>query len=236
MCERVDALIGRILGCLRETGLAEKTLVIYCTDHGEMAGDHDCWWKSNYYEGSVGVPLIARLPGIVPAGSTSDAVCNLMDLGPTLAELVGGEMTDVDGASLWSTMQGRPPRNWSNETFSEFCDRVGSLFLPSRMIRSGKWKLWVYPDQEELPPALFNMEEDPFEQNDLGQAPRFKEVRRRLLEKVSSNWDPQQVQEGGRRAVSDWETLTRWAQRTLPANPDALEIPPPSLEEDVELL
>ncbi|MGW8178605.1 MAG: sulfatase-like hydrolase/transferase, partial [bacterium] len=83
MCEHVDMLIGRILDCLDETGLAGNTLVIYCSDHGEMAGDHNCWWKSNYYEGSAGIPMMARLPGIVPAGAVCDAVCNLMDLGPT---------------------------------------------------------------------------------------------------------------------------------------------------------
>jgi len=236
MCEHVDMLIGRILDCLDETGLAENTLVIYSTDHGEMAGDHSCWWKSNYYEGSVGVPLIARFPGTVPAGSVSDVVCNLMDLGPTMSEIAGGQMTDVDGQSLWPTLQGNHPKDWLNRTFSEFCDRVGSLYLPSRMIRSGKWKLWFYPDQEKLPPALFNLEEDPFEEKDLGQAAGFEDIRESLLAKACKNWDSQLVHEEGRRAVTDWETLSRWAEKTLPANPDALEIPPPSLEQDVELL
>jgi choline-sulfatase len=236
MCEHVDMLIGRILDCLDETGLAENTLVVYCTDHGEMAGDHNCWWKSNYYEGSVGVPLIARFPGTVPAASVSDAVCNLMDLGPTMSDFAGGQMTDVDGQSLWPTLQGNHPKNWLNETFSEFCDRVGDLYLPSRMIRSGRWKLWVYEDEEKLPPALFNLEEDPFEEHDLGQTAEFADIRESLLAKVRENWDSRLVQEEGRRAVKDWETLSRWAKKTLPANPDALEIPPPSLEKDVELL
>lgn len=56
-----------------------------------MAGEHGCWWKSNYYEGSVGVPLIASLPGTVPGGAESDAICNLMDLGPALADMAGAD-------------------------------------------------------------------------------------------------------------------------------------------------
>ena len=236
MCEHMDMLVGKILACLEETGLARNTLVIYCTDHGEMAGDHNCWWKSNYYEGSVGVPMIARLPGTVPAGSISDAVCNLMDLGPTMAEIADGEMPDVDGRSLWSTLQGNHPTDWRDETFSEFCDRVGDLYLPSRMIRSGRWKLWVYPDKERLPPALFDLQNDPLEQNDLGQTAAFDDVREQLTAKVLANWNPQEVQREGRQAVTDWGTLSRWAEKTRPENPDALEIPPPSLEADVELL
>jgi choline-sulfatase len=236
MCEHLDLLIGKILDCLDETGLFENTLVIYCTDHGEMAGDHNCWWKSNYYEGSVGIPLIARMPGIIPAHSISEAVCNLTDLGPTFSEIAGAEMPDVDGRSMWSILRGYQPEDWSNETFSEFCDRVGDLYLPSRMVRSGRWKLWIYPDKEGLPPALFDLEEDPLEQNDMGESPALADVRNRLLTKVFSGWDPEAVHREGRQAVDDWETLSRWANQTLPENPDALEIPPPSLEADVELL
>ncbi len=236
MCEHVDMLIGNIFACLEDTGLAENTLVIYCTDHGEMAGDHGCWWKSNYYEGSVGIPMIARLPGVVPTGSACDAVCNLMDLGPTLSEVAGVEMPGTDGRSLWSTLQGDHPKEWCNETFSELCDRVGDLYLPSRMIRSGRWKLWVYPDEENLPPALFDLDSDPLEMNDLGQDPAAAKVREELLAKVFAHWSSQDVHDQGHQAVNDWSTLSKWAQRILPDNPDALEIPPPSLEADVELL
>jgi choline-sulfatase len=236
MCEYLDLLIGRILDCLDETGLSENTLVVYTTDHGEMAGDHGCWWKSNYYEGSVGVPLIARLPGFVPASSVSQAICSLMDLGPTFSEIAGTEMLDVDGRSIWSILRGNRPSSWLNETCSEFCDGVGDLYLPSRMIRSGRWKLWVYPDQERLPPTLFDLNDDPLEQHDLGNSPALAKVRDQLLSKVLSDWDPETVHREGRQAVADWGTLSRWANQTLPENPDAVEIPPPSLEANVELL
>ena len=68
MCELFDASVGRVLDKLDETGLAEDTLVVYTTDHGEAAGEHGMWWKSSYYEESVGVPLIARLPRVIPSG------------------------------------------------------------------------------------------------------------------------------------------------------------------------
>ena len=104
------------------------------------------------------------------------------------------------------------------------------------MIRSGPWKLWVYADGEKLAPALFNLEEDPHEERDLGQDPAAAGVRDELLAKVFARWSPEQVHREGRQAVTDWGTLSRWARRVLPPCPDALEIPPPSLEADVELL
>ena len=87
ICEHLDAQIGRILAALDDTGLDRNTLVVYCSDHGEMAGEHGCWWKSCYYEGSVGVPLIARWPGVVPANTVSPVICSLLDLAPTWVEM-----------------------------------------------------------------------------------------------------------------------------------------------------
>jgi len=63
LCEFVDIQVGLVLETLDRTGLPENTLVIYCSDHGEMIGEKSMWWKSNYYEGGAGVPIIARMPG-----------------------------------------------------------------------------------------------------------------------------------------------------------------------------
>ena len=107
-----------------------------------MAGEHGCWTKNTYYDGSAGVPMIARLPGSVPAGTTSDAVCNLMDLGPTFAEIAGAEdLPEWDGRSLWSILETGNRDGWVNETFSEVVDNSMDPKVPSRMIRSNQWKL-----------------------------------------------------------------------------------------------
>ena len=67
-------------------------------------------------------------------------------------------------------------------------------------------------------------------------APVLADVRERLLARVSAGWNPEEVHREGRQAVTDWATLSRWARKVMPPCPDALEIPPPSLEADVELL
>ncbi len=236
LVEHIDSLIGNIVKTLDETGLADNTLVVYCTDHGELAGEHGCWWKSIYYEGASGTPLIARLPGKIAAGMVSDAVCSLMDLGPTLADAAGAKtMHDCDGRSLWPTLTGNHPSDWPNETFSELCDHRGG-FLPSRMIRSNEWKLWYFADEAKLPPTLFNLENDPDETRDLGQDPKYADVRKRLLEKLRADWDPQYARKATRQKTEDFRTLARWGRKIRPPAPDAMEVPPPSYEKDVEML
>lgn len=228
LCEHVDSLIGQVLRCLDETGLAKRTLVVYTSDHGEMAGEHGCWWKNTYYEGSVGVPLIARLPGTIAPGSVSDAICNLMDLGPTFAEIADTRMTDIDGRSLWPILRGQPPATWENETFSE-CHEA------SRMIRAGKWKLWVYDDDEHLPPSLFNLEDDPGELNDLGHDPQHAGIRDELLGKIRRDWDPDMVRRESQRNRRDFDTIAKWTRAVNPPAPDSVKAPPRSYEDNVEL-
>jgi len=238
LCEFHDAMVGAILRCVEETGLAKNTLVVYCADHGDTLGEHGCWWKSTYYEGSVGVPIIASLPGVVPAGTVSDAICNLMDLGPTFAEVAGTDLlADADGRSLWPTLQGRHPEDWPSETFSELVDRRGGVpNFPSRMVRSGPWKLWVYRDEDQLPPALFNLDEDPAETQDRVLDPACREIRNQLVRKVLADWDPREVSAAAQDLSASFRTIAAWGMLHRPKVIDSLRVPSPDIEDDIELL
>lgn len=222
LCEHLDAQVGKILARLEETGLAERTLVIYCSDHGEMAGEHGCWWKSNYYEGSVGVPLIASLPGVVPAGSTSDVISNLVDLGPTLVDVAMEEpMPATDGRSLWPVLRGEADAECHTETYSE---HLGALDgVPSCMIRRGPWKLCKYYDH--TPPVLYNLAEDPGEMNDLGTDPRCEAVREELLARLYGKWDPAYVLEQSAMQDRDLRLLARWGEAVQLLTEDQLLVP-----------
>ena len=229
LCEYFDTLAGRVLDTLAETGLAENTLVIYCSDHGEMAGEHGCWWKSNYYEGSVGVPLIARLPGVIPEATTSNAICNLMDLGPTFIEAAeANPLPHIDGLSLFGTMTGGPPLE-RDETFSEHLGQEG---IPSRMIRTGPWKYYEYHDT--TPPVLFNLDTDPGELSDLGTDPGHEPLRQDLSRRLHSGWDPEYVLAETARMDQDLRIIEAWGKATEPRHPDTLPIPDGA--ENVELL
>lgn len=237
LCEHIDSLIGQVLAVLEETGLADNTLVIYTSDHGELAGEHGCWWKSTYYEGGAGVPMIARWPGQIPAGTVNPAVCNLSDLGTTFAEIAGYEIPyPTTGRSLLRHLTTGEDPDWEDVTCCEFVDMKCGRTLPSRMIRSGPWKLWLHTDEDDLPPVLFNLKDDPEERHDLGRDPAYAEVRDVLLERLWHGWDPQTAATLSQRQTEAYHLLREWGQAVDVQSDDALALPPSDYEAQVELL
>jgi len=90
MCEFADRQVLRILETLDALHLAENTLVIYTADHGDFAGDHNCFekWDTVFSDNLVRVPLLMRLPGNIRPNTRCDAMVELIDLFPTLLEII----------------------------------------------------------------------------------------------------------------------------------------------------
>ena len=184
---QMDANVGRVFDTLRELGLDRDTVVVYTSDHGEMAGAHRMWTKHNMYEQSVRVPLIVRTPDRHGAGSARDHIVEQVDLLPTLAELCGFEApAGIDGRSFAPSVLGR--RHAAREfAYSEyyFCRRVFTAddrFVgkpPILMVRTDRWKLnYLSWERSEL----FDLEKDPGEFanviDDSGNAGIAKELTR----------------------------------------------------------
>lgn len=83
----LDRAFGRLTQSLEELGIADNTIVVFTSDHGEMLGIHGRWMKDVWYEESIGVPLLIRYPGVLPAGTRSDAPLGLIDVFPTIFHL-----------------------------------------------------------------------------------------------------------------------------------------------------
>ncbi len=165
---QMDANVGRVFDTLRDLGLDKNTVVVYTSDHGEMAGAHRMWTKHNMYEQSVRVPLIVRMPDLTAAGSNRQHLVAQVDLLPTLADLCGFETpAGMDGRSFASSVRGE--RHAAREfAYSEyyFCRRVFTAddrFVgkpPILMVRTDRWKLnYLSWDRSEL----FDMQNDPGE-------------------------------------------------------------------------
>ncbi|HTL52973.1 MAG TPA: sulfatase-like hydrolase/transferase, partial [Planctomycetota bacterium] len=84
-----DEYAGKILDALDASGLAKNTVVLYFSDHGEMAGEHGLWSKISLLESSVRVPLVVHWPGKTKPGARIDTPVSLVDLYPTLLEIAG---------------------------------------------------------------------------------------------------------------------------------------------------
>ena len=164
--EWVDDAVGRLLDVIDYLGLCEETIVIYASDHGEMAARRGLWQKTVFYEDSARVPLIIRWPGVAEAGSRTNALAGLIDLYPTLCAAAGISSPEgLEGLDLAPVLAGGgpPERNL-------FCESA-VLKQPDHagcMLRRGDWKYCLYLDSAE---ELYNLADDPDEWNDLSRAP-----------------------------------------------------------------
>ncbi|HEX4883699.1 MAG TPA: sulfatase-like hydrolase/transferase [Casimicrobiaceae bacterium] len=215
---RMDVLIGEVLRCLASAGLAQDTLVVYTTDHGDQLGERGLWWKHTLYEDSVRVPLVMRWPGRLPAGERRAQVCDLLDVAATMVEALGGPaLPHGHGRSLLGVARDARAA-WTDEVFVEHCtDTVpawtGGRATQQRMVRSGTWKL-VYSHGH--PPQLFDLASDPHERRDLAQDPLHAATRDRLLARVLEGWDPEHVAARIRERRRDKDVLDAWARQVRP--------------------
>ena len=157
----LDDCVGRILGTLAASGQAENTVVIYLSDHGEMLGDKGLWTKQVMYEASAGIPLIIAGPGI-PNAHQCGTAASFVDIAATAREVVLGKRNEnAPGLSLrhLANAEDDPDRT----VFAEYHD--GGSSTGAFMVRWADWKYVYYPG---MPPQLFNLADDPFEDHDLG--------------------------------------------------------------------
>jgi arylsulfatase A len=114
--------------------------------------------KGTTWEGGMRVPFIARWPGKIPQGIKIDAICGMMNILPTLAEITGGKIPadrKIDGKSIWPLLSGQPDAREPHEVFYFY------RTLQLQAVRQGKWKLHLANGE------LYNLEEDIGESNDV---------------------------------------------------------------------
>jgi arylsulfatase A-like enzyme/metal-dependent hydrolase (beta-lactamase superfamily II) len=170
--EFLDAQIGRILEALRASGQYERTIVVFASDHGLAIGSHGLFGKQNLYEHSMRSPLILAGPGI-PRGQRSNAMCYLLDIFPTLGELVRvAAPQGSEGRSCVPSLND-PAHKGRESIFSAYADT-------QRAVRDERYKLIVYPKINRT--QLFDLQDDPFERRDLSSDSQHASDRTRLLE------------------------------------------------------
>ena len=161
MCAEADAMVGELLQALEDSGRGADTTVIFSGDHGELAMEHQQYYKMSHFEASVRVPLILAGPGIT-SGLVVEEPVSLIDIAPTICDLAGlPRRPNLSGESLLPTARGETTagRGWALATY---CGLTSNTM--SHMVRKGDYKLIVY---EGNPSRLFNLTVDPQELNDL---------------------------------------------------------------------
>ena len=188
----LDAQLGRILDALDELGLAERTLVIYSADHGDLCGSHGMIDKHYVmYDDIVRVPLIVRWPGRVPAGRTCDAfVSSSLDLAWTFCEAAGVRPPETfQGRSILAAIDGTDPKP-RQDIFASYHGGQFGLYS-QRMVRESRWKyVWNATAEDEL----YDLQTDPGEltnrATDSGCADELVRLRTRMVAWLEQTRDP----------------------------------------------
>ncbi len=185
MIEQIDHEFGRLLDYLDIQGLRENTIVIFTSDHGEALGDHGLVYKGcRFYEGSVRVPLIISWPTHFLQDVQTDALVELLDIVPTLYDVLGVEIPyHVQGSSLARLLRGNTATHIHREAVrSEF---FAALATPDQthatMYRDRRWKLVGYHQKGIC--ELYDLENDPWEHNDLAEHADYQAIKWELMQK-----------------------------------------------------
>lgn len=188
----VDDKLGELLDELARSGLADNTIVIFTSDHGDMLAEKGMVQKRTFYEWSSRIPLIVRLSDGRHAGTTRPEAVNLIDLWPTFLEMAGVDSwLPVDGKSLVGLLTGddRPPEGADQwHTFCEYHSQ--GVHAPCFMLRQGRFKyIYVHGHDEQL----FDLEADPTERHNLAADPAHADLAAAMRLRILERFDPDAI-------------------------------------------
>ena len=157
----------------------ESTVIAFTSEHGEKNGDHSLISKSNFYDGAVRVPLIVRRPDAEVLGVINKSPVETVDLGPTLAELAGAQLSFLQfGKSFVNALDGSSHRD---DALSEI---DGELMLVNE-----EWKVAL--NNRGAVYMLFDRKNDPFEEHNLAGISEYQgykdDLKSRILERFAQS-------------------------------------------------
>ena len=196
MCAEVDSNIGKILQALDDSGQMDNTMIIFTSDHGEMLGDYWQWGKNGWWDQSYRIPLIVHTPNC--KAQLIDQMTESVDLAPTIIDWLDGDIpADWNGRSLLSIVENTqfrlPPREFVvfEWDFRElyYTDSVEELKLAPEecnltVIRSNEWKYVHFPT---FPSLLYNLNNDPYEKDNLASNPTYDSIKAEMAGKLLSH-------------------------------------------------
>jgi len=234
-CSALDHEFSRLMRALDDNGLANNTLVVFSADHGDMLGSHGCYIKSKPEEESLHIPLFMRLPARIRAKQKIGAPASSIDLAPTILSLCGlGPLPNSPGRDLSAALlKGQDPK--TDFVYAQGAMSRGSQAPGGRKLARGRkaadedgpngphgvsggieWRAFVTPSHklvvriDNTIGALFDLEKDPYELNNLaGTRPAAaleKDLLARMRQWAKQTGDPfPNLSQAARPMYSDQE-------------------------------
>jgi arylsulfatase len=210
-----DREIGRVLDVLESSGMAEDTLVIFTSDHGDMLGDHGLLVKGAFfYDACTRVPLLMRWPSRIPAGTRAAGLVQLHDIAATVLSAAGLSAESISGAmpdsrdilpvatGVADTARSAAVCCYRNSGLSS--EPSASLYwdppIHATMIRDDRWKLNMYHGEQAngIAGELYDMQSDPGELNNLWNDGTHHQTQSRLMADMIAWMAEQELRHGSR--------------------------------------
>ena len=172
----MDRMVGQVLDGLKETGLDEKTIVIFTSDHGYHLGEHDFWAKVSLHDESAAVPLIIRMPGKKPA--VCHSLVELLDLYPTLSNLCGLKVPE--------RLQGKDISKMMTDPAKEVRSAAFSVNGKGLLLREENWAYIAYGKDGQGDEELFDMKQDPKQFTNLAKDPQYGQTLIRFQKQMAA--------------------------------------------------
>jgi len=177
MISFVDHHVGRILEGLKQSGLAENTLIVFASDHGDMLGDHGLYLKGPmFYEGVLRVPLIIAGPGI-PVDHCIESPVSTIDLAATFLESAGLNSPSIQSRSLHPIIQGQEQRDCAWSEWQVHPARLG-VALELRAVRTSNYSYTF--EFGSGSGELYDLQQDPKQMINHFEDPKWREVRTQM--------------------------------------------------------
>jgi len=165
----MDAQVGKVLDALDELGLRENTIVIFSSDHGYLLGHHNKFQKQHLFEEATRVPFILSVPWMADShGKSCKQITELVDLYPTVADLVGlNAPAGLQGQSMVGLLKSPSDEEWGKKMAFSISRSGGES------IRTDQWRFthWGYGEKGE---ELYDLEKDPGEFTNLAKDPDYQ--------------------------------------------------------------
>jgi arylsulfatase A-like enzyme len=210
----VDAQIGRILDRLDQLGLANDTLVLFTSDHGDMIGSHGGLFDKGFmYQEAHRVPLIVSWPGRLHPQRRGELVYN-MDLMPTVLDILGQPDPGLDGASLLPFLDGAASPAGREDIYLEF-HGIRFLYSQRALVTQDGYKYIFTPgDRDEV----YDLNRDPGELHNLVELPDYgplvQRLRQRLMAASAGAGDP--IRDYVSKMFGSWENLSGQPEAASP--------------------
>jgi N-acetylglucosamine-6-sulfatase len=184
LLQGVDEGMGRVLDVLQQQGQLDNTLVVFTSDNGYFHGDHGLGDKRAAYDEALRIPMLARFPKWIRAGTKIDADVLNVDIAPTMLEVAGAKMpSDMRGLSMVPLLRGKKVK-WREDFLAEYFFEQQFPRVPAwKAVRNRGWKLIRYENKPEWT-EMYRLSDDPFEMknlaNDALSAKQRTKMERRL--------------------------------------------------------